>query len=496
MTRQAAARANGADGPHRGAGAHGEAVARGGAGAREGGLDAALERFGAYVDGLIDDDPERARAWLLRSFRAERLKEAVAPAREALPSSRLESRLCLDAVIRALANPSEAVLTSIFLPSEPFHAMGLQPLIAEAIGEFVSGAHAEGGFAAAAEDRGVPQTYCSFHRVMLGAVATGVIAAPPMVAGCSVACDANNISFEWIATHLGAARCYVDVPYEPSEGAVAYVADQLREMTGIAQQAYGRALDRDALVQAVARGQRTLALMEDSLRRRRGRALGTTPTLEMMRLSSLYMLLGTDGVEEVATRLADDLDAAPRHDGLSLMWLHVIPYYSPTLRDVLAPGGGVQVVATDMAYAQFRPGGFRHAPDEPYEAMAERLVYNSLNGPGRRRIARAIDVARATGADGMVVFNHWGCKETAGLSQLAKRDAEAAGIPTLVLDGDGCMRANMPEGQVATRVHAFLEMLREGRARGGRAHEGGADAPAGVVAGEAGTRETTGEVTR
>ena len=46
-----------------------------------------------------------------------------------------------------------------------------------------------------------------------------------------------------------------------------------------------------------------------------------------------------------------------------------------------------------------------------------------------------------------------------GASQLAKRELEAAGIPVLVLDGDGCHRANNAEGQASTRMGAFLEML-------------------------------------
>ena len=35
----------------------------------------------------------------------------------------------------------------------------------------------------------------------------------------------------------------------------------------------------------------------------------------------------------------------------------------------------------------------------------------------------------------------------------------AAGIPLLLLDGDGCDRSHGGEGQTATRLGAFLEML-------------------------------------
>jgi len=98
-------------------------------------------------------------------------------------------------------------------------------------------------------------------------------------------------------------------------------------------------------------------------------------------------------------------------------------------------------------------------PDRPYESMARRLVASSFNGSGDNRIAAARSMARALRADGAVVFCHWGCKQTMGLSALMKRELEADGFPTLILNGDGCDRSNSSDGQVATRLSAFLELL-------------------------------------
>ena len=36
---------------------------------------------------------------------------------------------------------------------------------------------------------------------------------------------------------------------------------------------------------------------------------------------------------------------------------------------------------------------------------------------------------------------------------------EEAGFPTLVLDGDGCDSGNVNDGQMVTRLQAFLELL-------------------------------------
>ena len=71
----------------------------------------------------------------------------------------------------------------------------------------------------------------------------------------------------------------------------------------------------------------------------------------------------------------------------------------------------------------------------------------------------SLTAAKQAGAEGIILFCHWGCKQTMGLSQLAKEVFEAAGLPTLVLDGDGCDSRNIADGQMATRVSAFLEQL-------------------------------------
>ena len=62
-------------------------------------------------------------------------------------------------------------------------------------------------------------------------------------------------------------------------------------------------------------------------------------------------------------------------------------------------------------------------------------------------------------SDAVIHFCHWGCKQTSGAAQLVKRRLEAAGFPTLVLDGDGCDSGNVNDGQMVTRLQAFLELL-------------------------------------
>ena len=450
-----------------------------------------VDLFGTKVADMVPDKPELARDLLTRAFEVKRFQTRHLPERRQLPSGRIGARVALEGVTGALEHPDEAVLTSIFLPIEIFLAMGLRPLVAEALADFITGARAEEGFVHAAEQRGIPETYCSFHKVLLGAAAAGALVTPRLIANCSVACDANNTTFKWLSSELGSPHVYVDVPYVYDADACSYVADQLRDLARAAQDAYGRTLDEDRLSRCVARTQETLDLMVQTLPLRRGRYLHNDMGLEMQKALALHLSLGSADTLSMARQAMEDFPRAEEFSGLAIAWMHAAPYFSPSLQQMLDANPEAQISVSDMCFNQVSLDGWRrdgtgalevstdgrlvrdpdapawdHGPGEPYEAMAERLIKNTFNGPAARRVERMRDIARAVHADGAVCFCHWGCKETMGASQLAKRQLEEAGIPVLVLDGDGCHRANNAEGQASTRMGAFLEMLRARREEG------------------------------
>ena len=434
-----------------------------------------VDRFGKLVTGMVGEHPRRAAALLHTGFAAKRFQTRHLPEARQLRSGQMGARIALESVTGALDRPNDAVLTSMFMPNELFLALGLRPLIAEALAEFTTGAWAEEGFVRAAEQAGVPETYCSFHKVLIGSAMAGSLEPPRFIANCSVACDANNITFKWLANKLGSPHFYVDVPYEYSEDACAYVADQLRELAGQLEQAYGRTLDEERLRTHVARSQETLDALVRGLPLRRGRFLHNDMGLEMQQALAAHIALGTQDTLDMARQQLDDLARTEGYQGLSLAWMHTAPFFSASLQKLVDYNQRAQIVVSDMCFDQVSLEGWSledgewrrdgsapawaHAADEPWEAMAERLIKNVFNGPGERRVERVRRIAQVAGADGVVCFCHWGCKETMGISQLAKRELEDAGIPTLVLDGDCVQRSNNAEGQASTRMGAFLETL-------------------------------------
>ena len=429
--------------------------------------DRVIGWFGNVAMNGIPKNPAFTRRWLMTGFSLMTAKGRIAPSRALHRSGQMGNDIFMDSVTSALADPDHAVYTSIFCPNEIFHALGAHPVTAEAVASFASGSQAEAGFTAVAEGHGIPETYCSYHRILMGMAMSDVLRRPRMLASTSVACDANNLTFKGLAHRWNVPHFYLDVPIEVTLDSVRYVAQQLHEMTTMAEEVFGVRVDDGRLRELIACSERTDRNLIRSLPARRGRYLANTMTVDMMQMLDLHLMLGTPRVEEMVRRMARDYNEAPRYDGLNLVWGHVSPYFLGSIASRLNTSHEAQIVASDMMFDHLPAAeGTFFGVDEPYEFMAERVVRNCFNGPAERRIQTLARLADATDADAVVFFCHWGCKQTAGAAQIVRRELEARGYPVLVLDGDACDRANCMEGQMSTRFSAFLEMVNVQREEG------------------------------
>ena len=415
-----------------------------------------ITSFGAWVQETCEKDPDKARRWLARGYRAKELQLRFDPRQKDRPTDRMVAAQTMRAMTLPLVHPERSAMASLFLPCEPLQVMGLYPYSCEGFGCFLSGTQAEQSFLQYAESQGLPDTFCSYHRVFIGAAEKGLMPKPRFILNTTLACDANLLTFRRLADYFQVPQFVVDVPYEPTGEAVAYVAGQLREMVRFIEQQTGRSIPEDALSAAVARSQRSMDNFDRYMTLRADRTILGELTGEMFSAFTLHTLLGTEETEAYTRRCLEEVKAAPPASGVRLLWMHTTPFWVAPLRAVTDFNREVQVVACDMCFE----GLVKADPARPYDAMARRVVYSAFNGPVSRRIARGLEAARQTRADGVVWFCHWGCKHTLGGAQLAKETFEANGLPCLVLDGDGCDRSHGGEGQLATRMDAFVEMLK------------------------------------
>lgn len=413
-----------------------------------------VEQFGKYINKITPEHPERTRALFLASYRAYGLKLCLAPTRELPPSRQFSAQYVNKTVQTMLSHPERAALVSVLMPCELLETMSVTPMCAELYSCFINGAYAESAFAEAAEAEGIAESYCSYHKILLGSAYAGVLPAPKFIVNTSLVCDANNLTFRELADYYGIPQFYVDVPPEQSEDCVAYVANELRELKDFLEEHTGKKLDESLLKETVARSQKTISLLRECQKEKSGRTLPNDVASELYEVYMSHNALGTKEAYRYADELLKDLKKAPASHGIRILWLHTMPNWQEPVRQLFNCNENCQVVSCDMNFESL----VNMDPEHPYESMARRLVYSRWNS-GEKRVETALEAARSLHVDGVVCFCHWGCKQTMGLSAIFKRELDAAGFPTLILNGDGCDRRNASDGQTATRLNAFLEML-------------------------------------
>ena len=413
--------------------------------------------FGKIIGNQSLKNPERARKFLLAGYRLQEMKLQLAPDRELPPSGQYTARITMQTVIRALTKPEHSAMISIFVPGELLAAAGLTPYSVETMSCFLGGTKCEQTFLARAGEEGFPETMCSYHRIFLGAALTGLVPKPKCMLYTNLACDGNMMTFPWLKEKLGIPAFFIDVPYEKSKESVSYVAEQLREAKCFLEEQTGKPIPEERLRQAEANSRRAASNYQKQLALRNRKNPVTTLTNELYGLFMSYLLAGTEESVTYTKLLLTDTEHAGPSKAPGIVWMHIMPFLEPSVKEIFNYQGKAQIRACDFVADGFRP----LQAEDPYEAMAEKMVYSVYNGDLEGRIRTAENLVRQTGADGVILFAHWGCKSTCGASTVIKEALESDGIPVLVLDGDGCNPANMSGGQTATRLQAFLEMLGE-----------------------------------
>lgn len=415
-----------------------------------------IELFGNHIYKTAPTNPLSARKKLCFAFSAAGLMCKYFPTKKLLPSRQFMQWAAADSAITPLKTGKNSAIVSLYLPCEILHSMGISTLFPEALACYLAAARSEQIFIDTAEQNFVSQTMCSYHKAFIGMVETSVLPKPDFIINTTLACDANHLSFRRAAEHYNVPQYMIDVPYNYSSGAVDYVAEQIRDMvTFIEKQGY--TFDEAKLIETVEKSKQTLNNFNDILTLRANRSLSDEMTSQMLSVFATHVMLGTDNALKYSNDLKTELADVPEgKKGVRLLWVHTLPYWQDALRDLINFTDRCEIVACDMVmdamYCNLEE-------TDPYRFMADRLVRNTVNGNGTNRINATLELAKKLNANGIVWYCHWGCKQTAGLSNIAKSTFEANGFPTLILDGDGCNWNNVNDGQTVTRTEAFLELL-------------------------------------
>lgn len=411
--------------------------------------------FGGIVVKNFIKKPTFTRNFIKFGFGLQHFLLKAAPNKNFLPSQRYVTQISMQSILGALRHPQNSALVNIFTPCEPLHAMGVHPLCAEGFSSYLTGGYSEKGFLEYAEQLGVPETFCSYHKALIGAVESGVLPRPRLLITTSTVCDANISSFRRIAQHYRMQEFVLDVPHEYSADSVSYVAGQIVRMTEYIQDTLRRKMDTEKFNRAIANTNASIRSYRQFLDGLSGKYFPTSASLQMFNLLPTHILMGAENTRRFFEMQAADIQKCDPNAAKRILWSHVLPYYAQPVSGLFDFNPKAQLLINDLSFDYLK----EIPPENPYAGLAERLIGNTLNGNFERKTNSILEMCRKLRADGVVCFCHWGCKQSTGGVYLLKTALEREGIPALILDGDACDHRNSQIGQMSTRLQAFLEML-------------------------------------
>ena len=389
-----------------------------------------IETFGHYVENLTDKKPQSARRLLKTGWEAQNLKFRYMQDKRLMPADRHLANLMMDTMLRPIQKPEDSVIVSIFTPCEMMQEVGLHPYNVEGFSCYLSASKAERAFLQQAENQGIAETLCSYHKTFLGAAQKGLLPKPKCIVYTNLTCDANLLTFRTLADFYQVPVFAIDVPWNQTTENVQYVADQLKDLKIFLEKNTGKTISEDRLKERLACSKRTLENYKKYQQMRADRYVPSDLVTPLYAGMTNNILLGTAEEEKYTQMLLEDIKKAPAAKGKHIYWMHTIPFWSDAVRQELCFSEKAQIVGCELAET-CEPD---FDPENPFEAMAERMVYHSLNGSALRRIEAGIRHAKQAGADGAVWFGHWGCKHTLGAAQLAKKKIEEAETMVAVED--------------------------------------------------------------
>ena len=340
-----------------------------------------IETYGNYIEKWSNENPGRAR-WLLKTgWKAQNLKFRFAPDKRLMPAEQYLARLMMDTMIRPLERPEESAIVSIFTPCEILQEAGLHPYNVEGFSCYLSASKAERAFLQQAENTGISETLCSYHKTFIGAAQKKVLPKPKCIVYTNLTCDANLLTFKKLAKMYDVPIFAIDVPMQQNEDNVQYVADQLRKLKDFIEECTGKKITDETLTERLRRSKRTLEKFAQYEKESADRYIPADLVTPLYAGMTNNLLLGTEEEETYVDRLLNDVKKAPAKKGKKIYWMHTIPFWSDAVKNELCFQEKAQIVGCELS----RVCEPDFDPEKPYEAMARRMVYHALNGSAIRQ---------------------------------------------------------------------------------------------------------------
>ena len=372
----------------------------------------------------------------------------------ALETARLGSRL--------YSSEHTVAWCGIAVPFDLLNAMGITSCFVEFVGAVLAATGMADPFLEEAEQAGFVGDTCGYHRAVIGAARKKFIPQPDFLIATTCPCSGGVAIMENLARMFDKELFVLNVPQEDNPQNVRYLADQVKSMVDFISRHTGKPLDEDRLRRAIERTNSARAIMKDAYRLAEQIPSPTDGRL-LINFGIVWPLfMGTPAAIDIAQAYKDEFSARIKNETpgvseekLRLLWIQNRIQFNNPLVELLEKEYRANIVSDELNDIYWDPID----PDDPYTGLARRTISIPINGSIQGRIQHLRKLVKAYKLDGAINPCNWGCRQGTGARGLISEGLKEVGVPVLNLEVDCVDKRNFAEGQLRTRLEAFIEML-------------------------------------
>ena len=363
---------------------------------------------------------------------------------------------------RLYSGENRVAWCGIAAPFDILSAMNVTSCFVEFIGAMLASTGLSTEFLIEAEHAGFASDICGYHRAIMGATRKGMMPEPDFLIGSTCPCSGGIAVMENMAAHFKKDLFVLNIPQQQTEGSVRYLADQIRQMVTFVSHHTGQILDEEKLRAAIIRTNRTRELIAETYEF--AKQIPSPTDGKMLANFGIVMalLLGSDAAVTVAQAYRDEFKTRVKNgvsgsktEKIRLMWIQNRIQFKNHLVDMLEKEFGAVVVIDELNDITWDAID----PDDPYTGIARRAISIPFNGEASRRIDHLKKLAMEYKIDGAINPCNWGCRQGTGAKGLITEGLKEIGVPVLNLEVDCIDHRSFADGQIRTRMEAFIEML-------------------------------------
>jgi benzoyl-CoA reductase/2-hydroxyglutaryl-CoA dehydratase subunit BcrC/BadD/HgdB len=347
-------------------------------------------------------------------------------------------------------------------PFDLLNAMGVTSCFVEFVGAMLAATGTADGFITKAEQAGHSSDSCAYHRSVIGALLQGVMPEPDFIIGTSSPCIAGLGVMENMAARFKKDLFVLNIPQEKSKESVGYLADQIKDMAKFISNHTGRPLDEDRLEESIEYTNQARELMIEvyKLARQVPSPINGRILRDFGVVAALF--LGKEAAVDLCRAFRDEFQAVIESgssgvpgEKLRLMWIQNRIQFRYPIEKMLEDEFKANIVIDELNDITWEPID----PKKPYTDMARRIISIPFSTNIERRIKHLQKLSKDYQIDGAINPCHRGCRQGTGVRGLIGRGLNEIDVPVLNLEIDCVDSRSFAEGQVKTRVEAFMEML-------------------------------------